>query len=235
MGRIYHKGRPDLGAWKSHKRWSGRHLGEASSELCGCCISWEESIEYFPYRGVCASKNAGEPDHLSADTDWCYSLVFTMSPQCPSLSSILCLAVLPPLLCFAIRKRTTIDLRWPQLYPDSVMVKKLWMVISLMVSQFSWNSSLYKCMVLLLMNTWHSGELVITQDYTHKYEGVSTKRCVQAASFCPVWVMAGKGEAGHGGTGHSWGPAPNRNQGCRWQVCPKPHLVCCFLNRKCFI
>lgn len=95
-------------------------------------------------------------------------------PQPPSfLTSPVCSAVLPPLLCFAIRKEFTTDLRQARLYPDSLVVEKLWMVIRFMVPHFSWSALLYKCVVLLSMNACHSGDLVITQDNAYKFEGVS--------------------------------------------------------------
>lgn len=141
-------------------------------------------------------------------------------PQPPSLHySPVCNAVLPPLLCFAIRKKFTVDLRRAQLYHDSLVVKKLWMVISLMVSYFSWSALFYKCMVLLLIHACHSGELVTTQDNTNLKLSLDLMLCaccffLLGGDF-PGWGMAGKGEAGSGGTGHSWGPAAIKNGGCR--------------------
>lgn len=163
----------------------GWHLGEASSELGVAVAS--------------AGDKAGNVFHIerfvlgklwvNLATSFCRywlrsSLCFhdwssiTFSPH---LTPMQCSAPSSSLFCY--QKNSYCRSEMSLVYTNSLVVKKLWMVISPLVPYFSWSASFYKCMVLLLMNACHSGELVITQENTFKFEGVSWFNAVSLLFF----------------------------------------------------
>lgn len=111
-----------------------RKLGGTWKEQAVNLVWWWHQLrrkECLSCGRVCSRKNVGKPGHpflqvLTGIISW-----FPQHPSPPT--SPVCSAVLPPLACFVTGKTITVHLRQAKLYPDSLVVKRLWVVISLMV------------------------------------------------------------------------------------------------------